>query len=172
MPPLGPAQIEQFYPESKCCYWPRDLKLESGEFRLDVGVPDTCENGSWPNANYSGCEIPDTETLRTGNPYAVLAILLAVIGLILVGAVLAFSLRHIEHKVIKNSSRELSLFTLIGAVIAHFNIFFVFFATPSAGMCGFIRFTSTLGYTFILSSLFLKTNRLFRIYYSQFSGFR
>ncbi len=30
------------------------------------------------------------------------------------------------------------------------------------------RFTMTTGYTFILSSLYLKTNRLFRIFYAQF----
>ena len=32
----------------------------------------------------------------------------------------------------------------------------------------FLRFSSTIGLTIILAAIFLKTNRIFRIFYAQF----
>ncbi len=169
-PEVKAGQIEQLYPNSQCCYWVKDLDLLTREYRVGFADKDNCDRGSWPNRNFSSCEKPEEETLRTSDSWSIFSILLAVFGLLLAIGFFAFSAAHFEHRVIKNSSRELSTIAWVGILIAQINTFLVFSTTPSAGICGLMRFTSTLGYTFILSSLFLKTNRLFRIFYSQFSG--
>ena len=44
-----------------------------------------------------------------------------------------------EHKVIKGCGRELGVMIVIGVLINHMNTFFMYFTTPSPGLCGFLR---------------------------------
>ena len=50
---------------------------------------------------------------------------------------LAFAFR--EHKVIKSCGRELGVMIVMGVMINHLNTFFLFFARPNPGLCGFLR---------------------------------
>ena len=53
--------------------------------------------------------------------------------------IIVFVKKYYSHEIIKSSSRELSVFIWIGAVVAHFNTFLVFFTAPNNVSCGVIR---------------------------------
>jgi uncharacterized Tic20 family protein len=137
---------------------------------LDSGDPQTCPNGTWPDeaSNFTLCANLTVETLDPGDPWAVFALLVTWSGLALVAAFAIFTARHFDHEVVRSASRELSAFTVAGVFICHVNALLVFYSPPGVFSCGLMRLTMTVGYTMILSSLCLKTNRLFLIFYAQF----
>ncbi len=70
---------------------------------------------------------------------SVFALFFAWVGIILGLAFLAFSIRHYDHVVMRNSSRELSTLTWLGVMICHLNTIIIFHSFPSDSMCSLIR---------------------------------
>jgi len=138
--------------------------------KLSGGEPSTCQNGTWPDAlsNYTTCANLTVETLDPADPWAVFALLVSWTGLALVAAFAVFTARHFDHEVVRGAGRELSSFSVAGVVVCHINALLVFHTMPGTFSCAIMRLTMTVGYTMILSSLCLKTHRLFLIFYAQF----
>ncbi|XP_059089524.1 metabotropic glutamate receptor 2-like [Tigriopus californicus] len=128
-----------------------------------------CADGTWPNSGKTKCMKLVQETLALSSGWTVMAILVALLGVAGVVFVMAVNIKNYNHEKIKSSSRELSIFVWIGAVISHLNTFLVFFVIPTNFTCSLLRLFLTIGYTFMLSALFLKVYRIFRIFYGQFS---
>lgn len=65
--------------------------------------------------------------------------LIASLGVGLALAVVAFTVYHRNHRVIKSSGRELSLMMWIGVMVNHLNTFLVFFTVPGTSVCSLLR---------------------------------
>ncbi|XP_059088654.1 metabotropic glutamate receptor 2-like [Tigriopus californicus] len=127
-----------------------------------------CPNGTWPNPQKTKCTSLKQETLAFSSGWTLMALLVAILGLVIVVSVMVVVSKHFNHVMIKSSSRELSVFVWIGVLISHFHTFLVFLVKPTKLTCGLLRFSSTIGYTFILSALLLKVRRIFQIFLGQF----
>ena len=83
------------------------------------------------------------ENLSAGyNGLTILAMLIATMGVLLALSVVAFTIYHRDHRVVKSSGRELSLMMWIGVMVNHLNTFLVFFTAPGHGICSLLRYVS------------------------------
>ena len=74
-------------------------------------------------------------------------------------------LRRDDTPIVKASGRELSYMLLAGILICYLNTFLLL-TKPSPAACALQRVGVGLGFAFIYSALFTKTNRISRIFYS------
>ena len=79
------------------------------------------------------------ESLSAGDPWSVFTLCAAWAGVAVGVAFLAFSVRHYDHVVIRNSGRELSALAWVGVMVCHVNAVLVFLAFPSPVVCGLMR---------------------------------
>ena len=122
-----------------CCYTCRDLP-DKRSYILPNGFSDQCPAGTYPNqTTFKQCDQLQIESLDASKPWAVIAICMALFGLLVALAVLVFTCMNFSHTVIKNSGRDLATMVWIGIVINHMNTFFVFFTWPGTFSCSLTR---------------------------------
>ncbi len=116
-----------------------------------------------PNEDRNGCEIIPFQSLTFSTPWSIIAIILAVTGLITTGAIgLIFGIFY-KHRAIKASSREVSAILLAGLALCYI-MPFLFIANASPAVCTIRRFGVGLSFTVCFSALLIKTNRIYRIF--------
>ena len=126
----------------------------------------TCPANMWGNNPLSGsthCIDINESYLKPSDPWGIVLILLAVIGLLAVVFVTSVFIWFWNTPIVKSSGREQMILVLIGLTLC-FVITVFFLLKPSPVSCGFQRVGLWFAYSLILCSLLIKLVRITRIF--------
>ncbi|XP_043238837.1 metabotropic glutamate receptor-like [Amphibalanus amphitrite] len=159
--PCGVGEVKLMQQGDTCC-WMCD-KCEPFEFMKDEHTCEDCGHGRWPYPDKLSCYDLEVQYMKWTSPLAIGPIAIAVIGIVLTVAVILVFLRRDDTPIVKASGRELSYMLLAGILICYLNTFLLL-TKPSPAACALQRVGVGLGFAFIYSALFTKTNRISRIF--------
>ena len=161
--PCGDGEEQQTLLNRADCCWTCRSCL--GENTFSTGERcEQCDTGSSPNSKRNGCELNPITFLRWSSPWAVVILIGTSIGLIAVAFVVTIFIIFNRHKIIKATSRELSVILLTGIALCYVLPFF-FLAEPSPFMCAIRRFGIGFCFSLCFSPLLMKTNRIYRVFH-------
>ncbi|KAF3855531.1 hypothetical protein F7725_016254 [Dissostichus mawsoni] len=133
------------------------------QYQYDEFTCKLCSYNMRPNANRTACQpIPITK-LEWSSPWAVIPVLLAMIGITATILVMATFVRYNDTPIVRASGRELSYVLLTGIFLCYI-ITFLMIAKPDVGVCSFRRIFLGLGMCISYAALLTKTNRIYRIF--------
>ena len=127
---------------------------------------EMCPDHMWGNdpVNAStGCKNIKESYLKPSDPWAIILMIVAIIGLLATAFVCAVFIWFWNTPIVKSSGREQMMLLLTGITLC-FLITIVFLIKPSPAVCGFQRMGSWFCYSLILSALFVKLVRIARIF--------
>lgn len=110
----------------------------------------------------SGCFQIDIEYIQWTETPSLIAISIAILGIIATICSMIVFIQHNNTPVVKASTRELSYMILIGMILAYSTTFFLL-AKPSREVCFMTRILPGFSFSIIYGSLVTKTNRIARI---------
>lgn len=122
-----------------------------------------CNETDMPNEEKDGCVPIPITFLSYADIWAVVLILLSLVGLLATIFISIIFVIFRKHKVIKASSREVSTILLVGIFLCYVMPFFIV-AMPSDAICAIRRFGVGFSFSICFSALLIKTNRIFRIF--------
>lgn len=125
-----------------------------------------CQEDSTNNDKHTGCEVLPEQYLEYSEGLSVFLLILAGIGITLVILTFAAFFAKWGTPVVMASSRELSMVLLAGTLLC-FAVPFVFIGRPSDVICGIRRFCPIVFLSLIFGALFIKTNRISRLFNRQ-----
>ncbi|KAF1770540.1 hypothetical protein GCK72_002359 [Caenorhabditis remanei] len=157
-----PCGVGQRQRETMACCWICESCLDFQFVNKTTNQCMNCSLGSWPNMNRTGCEDIIPEVVSWTSFGHILALVLAVTGIITSLATLAVFLRHNSTPVVKSTTRELSYIILSG-LVACYAVSFALLATPSTSSCFITRVIPPIAFAVVYSALLTKTNRIARI---------
>ncbi|CAL2029264.1 unnamed protein product [Caenorhabditis brenneri] len=157
-----PCGVGQRQRETMACCWICESCLDIQYVNKTTNQCMNCSLGSWPNANRTGCEDIIPEVVSWTSFGHILALVLAVTGIITSLATLVVFLRHNSTPVVKSTTRELSYIILSG-LVACYAVSFALLATPSTSSCFITRVIPPIAFAVVYSALLTKTNRIARI---------
>ena len=105
------------------------------------------------------------------NNMPITILILTVIGMVMNSFVLGMFIKHRNTKIVKASGIELCYVVLAGTYLCFMSPG-AFLSRPSPIICGLRRFIASISLTTVYTPLFLKTNRLYRIFKSARSSIR
>ena len=129
----------------------------------------TCPDNMWGNNPLAGnthCIDIDESYLKPSDPWGIVLIILAIIGLIAVVFVTSVFIWFWNTPIVKSSGREQMMLVLIGITLC-FILTVFYLLKPSAVICAFRRIFLWLSYSLILCALLVKLIRLTRIFYNK-----
>ncbi|XP_076239392.1 metabotropic glutamate receptor 4 [Calliopsis andreniformis] len=159
--PCGIDRILVRIKEDPCCWRCQSCGLY--QYKVDEQKCDECEWGSRPTKNGTACESIPEQYIDHSNPWAIVAMAIAVSGIALTAFVLSVFWKYRETPIIKASGRELSFLLLLGT-FGCFSMTFAAVAKPTAGSCAVVRFGIGFCYTLCYAALVTKINRIHRIF--------
>ena len=160
-----PCQVGEFYiqGELKCCWECRPCR-DTDRVRGDVQGCDTCPPKTWPDqVNFTTCETILPTYMSWLDPITMGLLGLMAIGLLSTLVITVIFVRNRHKKVVKGSNRELMVPIVLGLFIAYGTVL-AYVTKPSTIPCYFSYFGFNLSCTLIFGPLFLKCNRLYRIF--------
>lgn len=107
-------------------------------------------------------KLPEIYAKWTDTQYLI-CIHLSAIGIMLTSFTSIIFVRYRDTPIVKSSTRELCYIMLFGMIMAH-TVIFAIVSPPSKFACGLIGIIPALSFSMIYSSLFVKTNRIARIF--------
>ena len=125
-----------------------------------------CPANMWGNNPLSGsthCIDINESYLKPSDPWGIVLILLAVIGLLAVVFVTSVFIWFWNTPIVKSSGREQMILVLIGLTLC-FVITVFFLLKPSPVSCGFRNTGIWVSYSLVLCALFVKLVRIARIF--------
>ena len=122
-----------------------------------------CGKFSRPNLNRTECEKLGKLRITVKHPLSVVVLFESMLGLIFNTIVLYLFMKYKDSRVVKASSRELSLFMLGGLYLCFISPC-VFLLDPTKIRCGLRRFIFGISLTACYTPLMLKTNRIYRLF--------
>ncbi|XP_076038510.1 mangetout isoform X2 [Oratosquilla oratoria] len=123
----------------------------------------SCELGTLPNRHHTECiHIPEVY-IRPDSWWAIGAMSLSSLGLVLTGLVVWVFVRHNSTPVVRASGREVS-YVLLSGVFMCYAVTFIFVLKPTDVVCGVQRFGLGFCFAVVYSALLTKTNRISRIF--------
>lgn len=190
-PNLAPRPCKQKIQSDsvKCCWV--CVACRPNEYLFDEFKCKACQKGWWPNWEQTGKSIRKLVYIElqppSGTPQplltllhlkgcqqipiqyfdwqsleALIAIGIAVFGLILTLATAIVFIRHNDTPVVKSSTRELSYMILFAMLLSYLNTFFLV-AKPTKIGCFVTRILPGFAFAMIYGALVTKTNRIARI---------
>ncbi|XP_024946277.1 metabotropic glutamate receptor 4 isoform X2 [Cephus cinctus] len=159
--PCEPHQVKVREKQDACCWRCRNCGLY--QYKVDNHRCEDCQWGTRPTADRTLCEPIPEEFIDYFSPWAVVAMAVASLGILLTIFVLSIFRIYSETPVIKASGRELSSLLLLGTLLSFLTTFAVV-AKPNTGTCAVTRFGIGLCYTLCYAALVTKTNRIHRIF--------
>ena len=161
----GPGKVSRTVEGSCCGTCDRCLaKRFSNESNNNICYE--CAEYEWGNNPLSGssaCVTLEESYLRYENPWSIVLIISAIIGLIGV-AFVSFVLGIFWNTaIVKSSGREQMIILLFGISLC-FLLTFLFVSKPSTGVCVFQRAGLWLSFSVILGALLIKLVRITRIF--------
>ena len=125
-----------------------------------------CPDHMWGNNPVNGsteCEDIEESYLKPFDPWAIILMIIAIVGLILTAFVCAVFIWFWNTPIVKSSGREQMILLLAGITLCFF-ITIVFLIKPSPAVCGLQRIGSWFCISLILCALFVKLIRITRIF--------
>ena len=160
-----PCAPGEFYVQGElvCCWECRRCR-DNERVRDDARGCLTCPENTWPEqTNFTLCE-PIPPTYMTWlDPIGLSLVILAAVGVIATFIIIYIFLKYKDKKVIKGSNRELMTFIILGLLLAYVTVF-AFITKAETWSCYVNYLGFNLSCTLIFGPLFVKTNRLFRIF--------
>ncbi|CAI5439226.1 unnamed protein product [Caenorhabditis angaria] len=157
-----PCGIGQWKRETMACCWICENCLDHQFVNQTTNKCHNCTLGFWPNWNRTGCEIIIPEVVSWTSAGHIMALFLAIVGIITSLATIGVFLRHNSTPVVKSTTRELSYIILSG-LVACYAVSFALLATPSSTSCFITRVIPPIAFAVVYSALLTKTNRIARI---------
>lgn len=142
---------------------PRDNEVSDGR------TCSKCSEGYSPNTNKSECQINPRVSLQWSNPFALVILTLALLGLVSTVTIGGIFIINFNHSTIKASSRELSTVLLTGIFLCYLLPFFSV-GEPIAVTCAIQRFGFGFSFSLCYAALLVKANRIHRIFNRRGSG--
>ncbi len=149
--------------ELHCCWECRSCR----EYEIIVDNMTSCKACSllsWPDSNTKTvCKDIPPEFMQLSDSITIGLLLITSFGILLTGGIGFLFVYNRKAKLIKASSRDLMVFIMIGIFLAFLCIFAII-AKPSFTSCHLIKLGFNLSVCLIYGPLFVKTNRVYRIF--------
>ena len=161
----GPGKVSRTV-EGSCCGTCDSCRSKSFSNESDNNKCFTCAKYEWGNNPLNGsnaCVALEESYLRYENPWSIVLIISAIIGLIGVVFVAVVLGIFWNTAIVKSSGREQMIILLIGISLC-FLLTFLFVSKPSTGICVFQRAGLWLSFSVILGALLVKLVRITRIF--------
>ncbi|EFP04998.1 CRE-MGL-1 protein [Caenorhabditis remanei] len=155
---------KQLIKDEQCCW--ACSKCEDYEYLINETHCVACEQGWWPTKDRKGCfdlSLSQLKYMRWRSMYSLVPMILAVVGIIATLFVIVVYVIYNETPVVKASGRELSYILLISMIMCYC-MTFVLLSKPSAIVCAIKRTGIGFAFSCLYSAMFVKTNRIFRIF--------
>lgn len=160
--PCPRGQAKKIQSDSVACCWVC-VPCARNQYLLDEYTCKDCDLGWWPKEDLtSGCYQIDIEYIQWTETPSLIAISIAIIGILMTLAVMVVFIKHNNTPIVKASTRELSYMILIGMMVAH-STTFTLLAKPNTEVCTATRILPGISFAIIYASLVTKTNRIARI---------
>ena len=148
--------------ELQCCWICRRCLVN--EYIVNGTSCKACPFGLWPDEDTATyCTIIKTTFLNWSSWIALLLTGIIIVGLFFTFYTTVFYILKRHDKIIKATTRELCSIILAGIFIAYLTALFYFFK-PVYWFCIMIRHGFNLSVILIYAPLFVKTNRIYRIF--------
>ena len=148
--------------ESLCC-WSCSTCQSEKSFSDGMTACRDCNESMMPNSKKSSCIPIPVSYLSFSSVWSIVLLTFTITGLITTAVILILFLVCYKHRVVKASSREVSVILLVGLVLCYIMPFF-FVVLPSPAVCAIRRFGVGFSFVICFSSLLIKTNRIYRIF--------
>ena len=125
----------------------------------------TCKELQIPTKARDACVILPQETVRFSDSVGIVILCFSFLGVIGATFTVFLFIYFYSSSIVKAAGRESSFIMLVGVYLC-FIAPVVFLSEPSVVVCGIQRFIAGLSFSVIYAPLFLKTNRIFRIFQS------
>ncbi|XP_036426892.1 metabotropic glutamate receptor 4-like [Colossoma macropomum] len=159
--PCKPGWRKKIVKGIPCCW--HCERCDGYQYQADAFTCKTCRFNKRPNKNHTECLPIPIIQLEWSSPWAVIQVLIAVLGIMATLFVVVTFIRYNDTPIVKASGRELSYVLLTGIFLCYATTFLMI-ATPSIGVCSFRRIFLGLGMSISYAALLTKTNRIYRIF--------
>ncbi|KAF7210290.1 metabotropic glutamate receptor 4 isoform X2 [Nothobranchius furzeri] len=159
--PCRPGQRKKIVKGIPCCWHCENC--DGYQYQADTYSCRLCPFDLRPNGNHTGCVPIPIVKLEWSSPWAVIPVLIAVLGIIATLLVVATFVRYNDTPIVKASGRELSYVLLTGIFLCYATTFLMI-STPNVFVCSLRRIFLGLGMSISYAALLTKTNRIYRIF--------
>ncbi|XP_054902304.1 metabotropic glutamate receptor 4-like isoform X1 [Poeciliopsis prolifica] len=159
--PCRPGQRKKTVKGIPCCW--HCESCDGYQYQADTYTCKMCRFDLRPNENHTGCVPIPIVKLEWSSPWAVIPVLIAVLGIIATLLVVATFVRYNDTPIVKASGRELSYVLLTGIFLCYATTFLMI-STPDVFVCSLRRIFLGLGMSISYAALLTKTNRIYRIF--------
>ncbi|KAK2897385.1 metabotropic glutamate receptor 4 isoform X1 [Channa argus] len=159
--PCHPGQRKKIVKGIPCCWHCENC--DGYQYQADTYTCKMCRFDLRPNDNHTGCVPIPIVKLEWGSPWAVLPVLIAVLGIMATLLVVVTFIRYNDTPIVKASGRELSYVLLTGIFLCYATTFLMI-STPDVVICSLRRIFLGLGMSISYAALLTKTNRIYRIF--------
>ncbi|XP_024240197.1 metabotropic glutamate receptor 4-like [Oncorhynchus tshawytscha] len=159
--PCYPGERKKTVKGVPCCW--HCERCDGYQYQADTYSCKMCRFDLRPNENHTACEAIPIIKLEWSSPWAVIPVLIAVLGIMATMFVVATFIRYNDTPIVKASGRELSYVLLTGIFLCYATTFLMISA-PDVGICSLRRIFLGLGMSISYAALLTKTNRIYRIF--------
>ncbi|XP_033826124.2 metabotropic glutamate receptor 4 [Periophthalmus magnuspinnatus] len=159
--PCRPGQRKKIVKGIPCCWHCENC--DGYQYQADTYTCKMCRFDLRPNENHTGCVPIPIVKLEWSSPWAVIPVLIAVLGIMATLFVVATFVRYNDTPIVKASGRELSYVLLTGIFLCYATTFLMI-STPDVFICSLRRIFLGLGMSISYAALLTKTNRIYRIF--------
>ncbi|NP_001289170.1 metabotropic glutamate receptor 4 precursor [Danio rerio] len=158
--PCKPGWRKKIVKGMSCCW--HCERCDGYQYQADLHTCKMCRFDLRPNKNHTGCQPIPIVKLEWSSPWAVIPVLIAILGIIATLFVVVTFIRYNDTPIVKASGRELSYVLLTGIFLCYATTFLMI-STPDVGICSLRRIFLGLGMSISYAALLTKTNRIYRI---------
>uniref|UniRef100_A0A669EQP7 Glutamate metabotropic receptor 4 n=1 Tax=Oreochromis niloticus TaxID=8128 RepID=A0A669EQP7_ORENI len=159
--PCRPGQRKKTVKGIPCCWHCENC--DGYQYQADNYTCKMCRFDLRPNENHTGCVPIPIVKLEWSSPWAVIPVLIAVLGIMATLLVVVTFVRYNDTPIVKASGRELSYVLLTGIFLCYATTFLMISA-PDVVVCSLRRIFLGLGMSISYAALLTKTNRIYRIF--------
>uniref|UniRef100_A0A671YXG9 Glutamate metabotropic receptor 4 n=1 Tax=Sparus aurata TaxID=8175 RepID=A0A671YXG9_SPAAU len=159
--PCQPGERKKIVKGIPCCW--HCERCDGYQYQADTYTCKMCRFDLRPNENHTGCVPIPIVKLEWSSPWAVIPVLIAVVGIMATVFVVVTFIRYNDTPIVKASGRELSYVLLTGIFLCYATTFLMI-STPDVGICSLRRIFLGLGMSISYAALLTKTNRIYRIF--------
>uniref|UniRef100_A0A672RA51 Glutamate metabotropic receptor 4 n=1 Tax=Sinocyclocheilus grahami TaxID=75366 RepID=A0A672RA51_SINGR len=159
--PCKPGWRKKIVKGISCCW--HCERCDGYQYQYDLYSCKMCRFDLRPNKNHTGCQPIPIVKLEWSSPWAVIPVLIAILGIIATLFVVVTFIRYNDTPIVKASGRELSYVLLTGIFLCYATTFLMI-STPDIGICSLRRIFLGLGMSISYAALLTKTNRIYRIF--------
>ncbi len=154
--------------ELECCWLCRYCHVN--EIIINSTICKPCPFGQWPDSETATtCELINPTYLKPSDWVTLLLLSIGGLGFLSTLIITILYMINQDKKIIKATTKELCCIILFGIFVAFLSVFF-FLIEPTIWSCFANRYGFNLSVCLIYSPLFVKTNRVFRIFRSTEKG--